>query len=220
MTNAEAWLKSIEAKQLAVAKGFKAQMAWLSSSEAKQRGAAAKAHAISEFKKRFLHADICRFQVQVDFDTNRKATGEVLFPESDGSLTDPPIADRKYWSQPLQVALQIHQDGGFPLQLSLTRQTKPQMPIPAVDFSEETQSSIDDAFNKELKIYVTPTEFFTTKFRKIFTDTDHIHNLKIVVDDKAFLEHHQKSPVFHTKLSPNFQHISTTNFFPKFNRFK
>ena len=35
MSNAEAWLKSIEAKQLAVAKGFKAQMSWLSSSEAK-----------------------------------------------------------------------------------------------------------------------------------------------------------------------------------------
>ena len=64
-----------------MAKGFKAQMAWLSSSEAKQHGAVAKAHAISEFKKRFPNADISKFKVQIDLDTNRNATGEVLFPE-------------------------------------------------------------------------------------------------------------------------------------------
>ena len=48
--------------------------------------------------------------------------------------------------------------------------TKPQMPIPGVDFSEEIDKSrlIGDVLNKELKIYVTPTEFFTTKFREIF----------------------------------------------------
>ena len=65
----------------------------------------------------------------------------------------------------------MHQDGGFPVQLSLTKQTKPQMPIPAVDFSEKTPQSIADALNKELKIYVTPTEFFTTKLREIFKNT-------------------------------------------------
>ena len=51
MTNAEAWLKSVKAKQLDVVKSFKDQMTWLSSSEAKQRAAAAKARAISEFKR-------------------------------------------------------------------------------------------------------------------------------------------------------------------------
>ena len=35
------------------AKDYKAEMAWLNSSEAKKRGAAAKAHAISKFKKAF-----------------------------------------------------------------------------------------------------------------------------------------------------------------------
>ena len=98
MSNAEAWLKSVKTKQLDVAKGFKAEMAWLNTSEAKQRAAAAKANAISEFKKRFTSVDISRFQVQVDFDTNRKATAEVFFPESDGSLSNPLIQDRKYWS--------------------------------------------------------------------------------------------------------------------------
>ena len=65
-------------------------------------------------------------------------------------------------------ALQLHQDGGFPIQLSPFIQNNPQKSIPAVDFSEEIQRSIGDVLNKELKIYVTPTEFFKTKFREIF----------------------------------------------------
>ena len=54
-----------------------------------------------------------------------------------------------------------------------TQTKKPQMPIPAVDFSEEVDKSrhIGDILNKELKIYVKPTEFFTTKFREIFKKT-------------------------------------------------
>ena len=147
-----------------------AQMAWLNTSEAKQRAAAAKTHAISEFKKRFPRANISRFQVQVDFDTNRKATAAVLFPESDGSLSDPLIQDGKYWSQAMKDALGFH-DGGFPPQLSPFKQTKIKKPIPAVDFSEEIQQSIGDVLNKELKIYVPPTEFFTIKFREIFKKT-------------------------------------------------
>ena len=43
-----------------------AEMKWLSSSVAKQRAAAAKAHAISEFKKRSPSADISRFQEEVE----------------------------------------------------------------------------------------------------------------------------------------------------------
>ena len=111
--NADAWLKSVKTKQLDVAKGFKSQMAWLSSFESKQRADAAKAHAISEFKKRFPRADISKFQVEVDIDTNRKATASVLFKERDGSQTDPLIKARKYWSQPLKEALGMDQDGAF-----------------------------------------------------------------------------------------------------------
>ena len=60
------------------AKNYEAEWKWLKSSEAKQRAAAAKAHAISEFKTRFPRADISRFKVQVNFDPNRKATEQVL----------------------------------------------------------------------------------------------------------------------------------------------
>ena len=88
-------------------------MAWLSSSEAKQRSDATKALAISEFKKRFSSTDISKFQVQVEFDPNRRATGKVLFPDGDGSWENPLIEDRKYWSQPLKDALGLHQVVGF-----------------------------------------------------------------------------------------------------------
>ena len=62
------------------------------------------------------------------------------------------------------------QDGGFPSQLSLLQQDKPQ-PVPAVSFSDSITQSVADIFNKEMNIYVTPTDYFTTKFRQIFTKT-------------------------------------------------
>ena len=62
-------------QESAAAKAYDAEWKWLNSSEAKQRYAAAKAQALSEFKKRFPHAQMFRFQVQVEFDANRKALG-------------------------------------------------------------------------------------------------------------------------------------------------
>ena len=154
-------------------KSFNAEWKWLSSSEAKQRSDAAKAYAFSDFIKPFPRAGISKFIARVHFDPNRKATGKVLFSDGDGSWENPLIEERKYWSQALKDALGMHQDGGFPIQLTPFTRATPQMPIPAVDFSGEIDKSrhIGDVLNKELKIYVTPTEFFTTKFREIFKKT-------------------------------------------------
>ena len=141
----------------------------MSSPEAKQRSAAAKAKALSDFKKRFPHAQMSRFQVQVKIDANRKASGEVLFPDGNGSWEL--IGDQKYCFPALRAALGVQQDGGFPYQLSLLQQNKPSQSVPAIAFSDNTGQSIADLFNKQLKIYVTPTDYFTTKFRQIFTKT-------------------------------------------------
>ena len=62
------------------------------------------------------------------------------------------------------------QDGGFPFQLSLRQQNKPQ-PVPVIDFTDNITQSVADIFNKQVNIYVTPTDYFTTKFREIFTKT-------------------------------------------------
>ena len=152
------------------AKDYEAEWKWMNSSpEAKQRSDAAKAQAFSNFKKHFPRADVSKFIARVDFDSKRKATGRVLFPDGDGSWENPLIEDQKYWSQSLKDALGVNQDGGFPYQLSLFVQNKPQ-PVPAIDFYEsKTGQSVADLFNKEMKIYVTPTEYFATNFRKIFT---------------------------------------------------
>ena len=153
------------------AKDYAAEWKWMNSSpEAKQRSAAAKAHALSEFKKRFPRADMSKFIVQAEFDSNRKATARVLFPVGDGSWENALIEDSKYWSQPLKDALGMQQDGGFPYQLSLLQQNKPQ-PVPAIAFSDSITQSVGDLFNKEMNIYVTPTDYFATKFRQIFTKT-------------------------------------------------
>ena len=155
-------------QESAAAKAYDAEWKWMSSTEAKQRSAAAKSQALSEFKKRFPRADMSKFIAQVEFDANRKATARVLFPVGDGSWEDALIEDSKYWSQPLKDALGMHQDGGFPYQLSLLQQDKPQ-PVPAIAFTDNTGQSIADLFNKQVKVYVTPTDYFTTKFRQIFT---------------------------------------------------
>ena len=89
----------------------------------------------------------------------------MLFTSSDGSQTDPLIKDRKYWSQGLRDALGFHQDRGFPAQLSPLIENKPQ-PVPAVDFHDNITKSVADIFNKEIKIYVTPTEFFYHQVQK------------------------------------------------------
>ena len=159
-------------QESAAAKAYDAELKWFSSPEAKQRSAAAKSHALAEFKKRFPRATMAKFITQVDFDANRKATGRVLFPDGDGSWEDALIEDSKYWSKPLKAALGVQQDGGFPYQLSLRpTQSQAPHPVPAIAFSDITGQSIADLFNKQVKIYVTPTDYFTTKFRQIFTKT-------------------------------------------------
>ena len=63
--------------------------------------------------------------------------------------------------------------GGFPVELSLNRH--PLLPLPAVNF-EENPISFGNLLNQKIKIFVTPTEYFTTKFREIFTQTKITHN--------------------------------------------
>ena len=146
-----------------------AKLKWMRSPEATKLAAAAKAKALSYFKQRFPNADMSAFTVQVNFDENHKATGEVFFKEGQGSLRGVFGSDRKFWPEAMKNALGLHQDGGLPYQLSINNRSP--KPIPAVDFSKNIQSNIGEALNKPQKIYFTPTDFFTTQFRQIFKDT-------------------------------------------------
>ena len=87
------------------------------------------------------------------------------------------------WSEALISALRLHEDGGFPFQLTPNNLTLE--PIPAIDFTETittaryfaetipltTSQRVGDLLNKKQKIYVTPTDYFTVQFRQIFKDT-------------------------------------------------
>ena len=64
---------------------YEAEWKWMQTPEAAKRSAAAMAKAVSYFKQRYPNADMDAFKVQVTFDKNRKATGEVLFNEGDGA---------------------------------------------------------------------------------------------------------------------------------------
>ena len=153
---------------------------WLSSSVAKQRGDAAKTYAFTEFKKRFPSTDESRFIAQVDFDSNRKTTARVLFPDDDGSWKVPLIEDRKDWSQALKDALGMHQDGGFPAQLSLAVQKTPKSQSQLLIFLKKIEPStmIGDVLNNEDLRYSNRV-FHHQVQRDFYKDTDQVHNLRI-----------------------------------------
>ena len=90
---------STEAANQAAADNFKAGLKWLQTPEAAKLSAAAKAKALSYFKQRYPNANMGAFEVQVTFDKNHKATGEVFFNEGGGLLQSVFGADRKYWPQ-------------------------------------------------------------------------------------------------------------------------
>ena len=69
----------------------------------------------------------------------------------------------------MKKALGLGDIGGFPYQLSLLK-TKVSLPIPAEPFNGKAPS-LKKIFNADMKIYVTPDEYFTTKFREIFQKT-------------------------------------------------
>ena len=78
-------------------------------------------------------------------------------------------SDRRYWSDEMKSALGI---GGFPIELALNSHQL--LPVPAVQF-EEKPEGFGELFNKKINIFVSPTEYFTTKFREIFSKTQISH---------------------------------------------
>ena len=134
------------------------EVVWMKSPEANKLAAAAKAKALSDFKKRFPKADMTKFKTEVSF-AGHKATADVLFIEGPDSWADISLIDRKDWTEPMKAALGLYHSGGFPYQLTLDLLPK-KPPIPAIAFSESIpkQMMVGAALNdEEQKIYVSPT---------------------------------------------------------------
>jgi len=119
---------------------------------------------------RFPKADKSRFISQAMIDEKKNATAEVFFKEREGSLQSVFGSDKKYWSTEMKEALGLGDSRGFPYQLALLG-SKISLPIiPTVPFNGKAPS-LKKIFDAEIKIYVTPDQYFTTKFREIFQKT-------------------------------------------------
>ena len=154
-----------------------AYIKWAQKPETKAKIAAAQTSVWAEFTKQFPNADKTKFVVQTNVDDKWNITAEVFFKEGPGSLQSVFGSDKKYWSQQMKAALGLDGVSGFPYQLSPLK-TKTQLPIPAVDFTEAA-TSLAKIFNEEKRIYVTPNEFFVTKFRGIFQQTRLTHTSSV-----------------------------------------
>jgi len=130
---------------------------------------AAKQKAWTNFLNHFPKANKSRFVSQESIGEKNNATAEVFFKESEGLLQSVFGSDRKYWSAEMKRALGLGDSRGFPYQL-WPLGSKVSLPIPAEAFSGKAPS-LKKIFNAEIKIYVTPDQYFTTKFREIFQKT-------------------------------------------------
>ena len=144
-------------------------MANLWNGPAFKKAEAAKKKAWTNFLNHFPKADKSRLVSQGSVDEKNNVTAEVFFKESEDSFQSVLGSDRKYWSAEMKEALGLGDSGGFPYQLS-SLGSKVSLPIPAVPFNDKAPS-LKKIFNDAIQIYVTPDQYFTTKFREIFQDT-------------------------------------------------
>ena len=146
----------------------KMDLQWLKSDEAKKISEDAKAKAWKDFKREYPFADLSKFEAQTDFN-EKHATAKIYLKAGPGFWQSVSGSDRRYWSDEMKESLAI---GGFPVELSLNY--NPTFPVPAVQF-EENPESFGELFNQKINIFVSPTEYFTTKFREIFSKTQIKH---------------------------------------------
>ena len=142
---------------------------WLQSDEAKRISEVAKAKALKDFKRKYPFADLSKFEAQTDFIDKKHATAEIYLKAGPGFRQSVSESDRRYWSDEMKEALGI---GGFPVELTLNYH--PLLPVPAIQF-EKNPKGISELFNKKINIFVSPTEYFVTKFRDIFSKTQIKH---------------------------------------------
>ena len=142
---------------------------WLQSDEAEKISEDTKAKAWKDFKRKYPFADLSKFEAQTDFIDKKHATAEIYLKAGPGFRQSVSESDRRYWSDDMKEALGI---GGFPVELTLNYH--PLLPVPAVQF-EENPEGISELFNQRINIFVSPTEYFTTKFREIFSKTQIKH---------------------------------------------
>ena len=146
---------------------------WIQTPEAEKIAKVAEKKAWKTFLAKYPNGDKSKFEPQTDFTKDHTGTSEIYFKAGPGYLIDVFGSDSKYWSPEMKSALGVDQSSeGFPQQLTPSGLKGDSLPIPAVGF-HDTAPSLKKIFNDQLNIYVTPDQYFITKFREIFQKTKH-----------------------------------------------
>ena len=153
---------------------------WIQTPQAIRIAKVAEQKAWKTFFAKYPKADKSKFEPQTDFAQDHTATSEIYFKAGPGNLINVFGSDSKYWSPEMKSALGVgHSSEGFPQQLTPSGLKGDSLPIPAVGFHDASNRvanpSLKKIFNDQLNIYVTPDQYFTTKFREIFQKTKLTH---------------------------------------------
>ena len=149
---------------------------WIQTPEADSIAKVAEKKAWKTFLAKYPNADKSKFEPQTDFAKDHTATSEIYFKAGPGHLINVFGSDSKYWSPEMKSALGVDQlSEGFPQQLTPSGLKGDSLPIPAVGF-HDAAPSLKKIFNDQLNIFVTPDQYFTTKFREIFQKTKLTHH--------------------------------------------
>ena len=149
---------------------------WIQTPQADSIAKIAEKKAWKTFLAKYPNADKSKFEPQTDFARDHTATSEIYFKAGPGHLINVFGSDSKYWSPEMKSALGVDQSSeGFPQQLTPSGLKGDSLPIPAVGF-HDAAPSLKKIFNDQLNIYVTPGQYFRTKFREIFQKTKLTHH--------------------------------------------
>ena len=152
-----------------------ALLKWIQTPQANSIAKVAEKKAWKTFLAKYPKADKSKFEPQTDFAKNHTATSEIYFKAGPGHLINVFGSDSKYWSSEMKSALGVDQSSEeFPQQLSPSGLKGDSLPTPAVGF-HDAAPSLKKIFN-QLNIYVTPDQYFTTKFREIFQKSKLTHH--------------------------------------------
>ena len=152
-----------------------ALLKWIQTPQAVKIAKVAEQKAWKTFLAKYPNADKSKFVPQTNFAKDHTATSEIYFKAGPGHLIDVLGSDSKYWSPEMKSALGVGQSTeGFPQQLTPSGLKGDSLPIPAVGFHDSAQS-LKKIFNVQQNTYVTPDQYFTTKFREIFQKTKLTH---------------------------------------------
>ena len=153
-----------------------ALLKWIQTPEANSIAKVAEQKAWKTFNAKYPNADKSKFEPQTDFAKDHTATSEIYFKAGPGNLINVFGSDSKYWSPEMKSALGVGQSSeGFPQQLTPSGLKGDSLPIPAVGF-HDAAPSLKKIFNNQLNIYITPDQYFTTKFREVFQKTKLTHH--------------------------------------------